>query len=107
LSKKFSASASNLLHGTPNARLMRAMVSMVGMRSWASMNRIIGRERFVNSASRFSDNPLASRRCRMTFANASHMGSSAVRGKGLFAENDTGISLLFSLALKIYSFIFF
>src|ERR1035437_9796338 len=68
---------------------MRAMVSMVGMRSCASINRIIGRERFVNAASRFNENPFASRRCLIAFANASHTGSSAVRGNGLFAENGT------------------
>jgi hypothetical protein len=53
------------------------------------MKLIIRRESRVNSASRFSDRPLAARRCRMTFANAAHTGSSAVRGSGLLcAVND-------------------
>jgi hypothetical protein len=49
------------------------------------MKRIIGRESRVNSASRFNESALASHRCRMTFANASHTGPSAVRGKGLLS----------------------
>jgi hypothetical protein len=53
------------------------------MRRLVSMKLIIWRERRVNSASRFSERPLAARRCRMTSANAAHTGSSAVRGNGL------------------------
>ena len=85
----FSASATNLLKGIPNARLMRATVSTVGMRRLVSMKLIICRESRVNSASRFSERPLDSRRSRMAFANASHTGSSAVRGNDLFAESGT------------------
>jgi hypothetical protein len=88
----FSASATNWLKEIPKARLMRATVSTVGMRSLFSMKRIIGRERFVNSASRFNERLLDSRRSRMAFANASHTGSSAIRGNGLLeAVNGTGI----------------
>jgi len=61
------------------------------MRRLVSMKLIIWRERRVNSASRFNERPFVSRRCLMTFANASHTGSSAVRGNGLLsAGNDTG-----------------
>ena len=98
-----SASNNSLLHGTPNARLMRAMVSMVGIRPLVSTNRIIGRESNVNSASSFNDNPLASRRCRITSANVSHTGSSAVRGNGLFAENGTVFQNLISVPFIIVS----
>ena len=88
-----SASHISSLNGIPNARLMRARLSIVGTRRLVSMKLIICRESRVISASRFSDNPLASRRCRMTFANASHTGSSAVRGNGLLcAVNGTGFS---------------
>jgi len=63
---------------------MRSLeISTVGMRRFVSMKLIICRESRVNSASRFSDRPLDSRLCRMTFANATHTGSSAVRGNGL------------------------
>jgi hypothetical protein len=56
------------------------------------MKLIIWRERRVNSASRFSERPLFLRRCRMTSANVSHTGSSAVRGNGLLdAGNGTGL----------------
>ena len=61
---------------------MRATVSMVGMRSLVSMNRIMGRESRVRAANWLSDSPARSRRRRMTAANAPHTGSSYVRGMG-------------------------
>ena len=55
---------------------MRATVSMVGMRSLVSMNRIMGRESRVRAANWLNDSPARPRRRRMTAANAPHTGSS-------------------------------
>jgi hypothetical protein len=73
----------HLAEGDAERALMRATVSIVGIRRLVSMKLIICRDHRVNCASRFSDSPLAMRRPRMMPANASQTGSSAVRGRRL------------------------
>jgi hypothetical protein len=65
---------------TPNARQMRATVSTVGTRRLFSTIAIICRDNRVRCAISFMDSFRALRCFWMTYAKASHTGSSDVRG---------------------------
>lgn len=67
--------------------LIRATVSIVGIRRPDSMKLNICRDSRVRSASWCSDNPARSRRCRMTTTTASLTGSSDVRDRVLIFDS--------------------
>src|SRR5258708_28077673 len=90
-----SASATSLWVGKPKARLMRATVSIVGTRRLVSMKAELPREPRQRRQP-VERQPARSAPLADDAANASHTGSSVVRGSGLgsIIAPDERLSLL-------------